>query len=361
MFELKIDRISDVVIIPFYECYPASCRFCTIKQKPIGKIGFLSTPIESFRQHIEPSYVERVGEWNADNYIILGGEPTLSAHLIDGVIDPIRERSNGKIILYTNAFLLGRYMMRKGFDERVKSLVYSIDRLVVSIEGSKPYNDYVRGKGMYDLAMFVIEKMKDYLDVVVRIGFSRYNLKYVVEALEQIDVPALLFPRLDSVISEEDAFNLYHYVAGSENRWILLPSFTNFMEEFSGRGEGKPCPAGHMKLNVLPNGEVTPCQWIDHPIATLDMDDDEIEEYANKWVRRAFMCPEECSNCKYKNICLGGCRVARDYRWCPLRFSAPMEGRVMIEGFTKEVKKTKVKAVVKKLEGVVVHGCSAGC
>ncbi|MCF6207501.1 MAG: radical SAM protein, partial [Sulfurovum sp.] len=207
---MKIDDVVDVVIIPFYECYPASCRFCNLKMKPLGKFGFLNTPIESFRQHIEPSDVERVAEWNAQNYIILGGEPTLSKYLID-LIDVIREKSNGKIILYTNGFLLGKYMKAKGFDDRVRYLIYSIDRLVLSMEGSKQYNDAIRGKGFTDLSHYIIDKLSEYIDVSVRMGFHGRNMKYIIEEMEYLNVPVLLFPRLDRLPIRR-AYEFYHFV-----------------------------------------------------------------------------------------------------------------------------------------------------
>ena len=365
-FELKLDKISDVVIIPFFECYPASCRFCSLKTRPKGKIGFLNTPIESFRQHIEPSHVERVAEWRADNYIILGGEPTLSKYLVDFVIKPIRDKSDGKVIVYTNGFLLGRYMKVKGIDAKVKSFIESTDRLIISMEGSKPYNDAVRGKGFTDLAHYIIEKLEGRTDVAVRMGFHKGNLKYVIEEIEYLrdfGVPVLLFPRTDQPpLSVEEAYRLYSFMGGSDKVWILLPSFTNFVEDLIGRGDAKPCPAGWLKLNILPDGTITPCQWIDYPIATLDNKDEEIERFANRWVERAFNLNPECSMCKFREVCRGGCRVAEDYRWCPLRMNVkPSEGVVNMFGMVREVRSEKVRVEVKKMDGVIVHGCSAGC
>jgi len=367
MFRLDLDRISDVVVIPFRECYPRSCRFCDFGVKPRGKFGFLSTPIESFSKHIEPSQMEKIAGWNADNYIILGGEPTLSKYLVGDIIKPIRDNTDGKVIVYTNGFLLGKFLKVKGKNHtRVREFVESVDRLVISMEGSKPYNDAVRGIGMTDLAHYIIDQLAEEVDIAVRMGFHPKNLKYVVEEMEILadkGVSVLLFPRLDMPpLSVEQAYEFYHFVAGSGNAWILLPSFTNFVEEFAGRREGKPCPAGWLKLCVWMDGRITPCQWIDYTIATLDNDDEEIEEYANRWVEMNFLPKLECQSCRYRDVCRGGCRAAEDWRWCPLRVEAvPEEGEVSMFGAVREVSRAKVKAEIKKLDGIVVHGCSAGC
>ena len=362
MFRCKVKALSDVVVIPFFECYPAACLFCDLRKRIRGSVGFLKAPMWFFERHLRKDDIALVAELEADNYIFLGGEPTISK-VFPSLLETLRDRSNGRIIVYTNGFVMGKYIKAFGVDRKVRNFLELVDSLVVSMEGVREYNDAVRGLESSECALTVVEKCSDLTEVKVRIGFSEISLKYVTPLVDELDekgVPSNLFPRIGSryPLRRETAERLYWYAIEKRNAWILLPSFSNFVSATLGVEGGKPCPAGWLKLCVWPDGKITPCQWLDYPICTLKCDLEDVERWANGWVEGAFSrIPEECSNCRYVETCRGGCRAIRDHTFCPLVEEGVEEVR---EAAEVKFERKEIRAKVERINEIV-HGCSAGC
>jgi len=362
-FELNLDNLSDVIIYPYYECN-LRCKGCPAVKPGSVEIGFLKSDPIDFNKHIEVEHIERMLTWSVRNWIILGGEPFLS-RATPIILSMLKESENSKVIVYTNAVLIYEQLIENNgkIDEKLEGTLCLIDRLIISLEGGREWTDYIRGKGVYDKVNYVIDKIKDYVDVVVRMGYCEDNLISVlneIKRLNSMDVPVILFPRIDKPpLDRETMYYFYTAIASMEKADILLPSYKNFLGVSR---DGVGCPAGWAKVSVTPDGYLTPCQWNFEKIAHLDWRDEDIEIAFTRWCHRAFKIRDECLTCKYVFNCRGSCRVAKDYLECPLKTGKELrDGYVEVLGEVKEVNKSKILAEVSKMEGVTIHGCSAGC
>lgn len=342
---MNLKNLTDVVIYPFFECN-LGCKGCPVKRP--GKSGLLSLDPDEFTSHVETDHLEIVASWRADNYIILGGEPFLSSYL-PKIIDVLS--SSGDVIVYTNATLL---------TDADPEVLEGISRLVVSLEGGSDWTRKIRGKGVYEKAWKVLERFSEYVDVSVRMGYFEENLESVInemKKLESHEIPVMLFPRLDKEpMDMNTTYYFYNVVATFDKADILLPSYKNFIGV---RDEGVGCPAGEYKLTLTPEGYLTPCQWINVPLAHVEMDDDVIEYEFYRWRYWNYNIPDECHTCQYKLVCRGSCKAAKDYISCPVRKATISDVSVDVFGEVRVVDSKKVK--MKASSEVVIHGCSAGC
>jgi len=359
---LDLSNISDVIIYPFFECN-LKCKGCPVSE-PLGGSGFLRSDPDEFREHIEERHVEKLLSWNVKNFIILGGEPFLSKYL-----PRILSTLNGKVIVYTNATLLYPTLSRYGLTDKLEAVLSLIDRLVISLEGQEDWTDKIRGKGVYRKAKYVIDYLvnkadsKLNLEIAVRMGYFEKNIGSVLRelrSLSELNIPCLLFPRIDQPPLDRDkVYQFYSIVASFDNADILLPSYKNFLGISN---EGVTCPAGWNKVCLLPSGYLTPCQWYFRKVAHVDWDDYYIEQAFTAWYRKMKKIKIECLGCKYAEVCMSSCMVAKDYLTCPVREGLQLEDKVKIDfyGEIREVSKSKIVERVRKI-GLIAHGCSAGC
>ena len=358
-FELNLDRLSDVVIYPFFECN-LKCLGCPVKKPKSREIGFMKSDPDDFSLHIEPDHLERISSWNVKNIVILGGEPFLSSYFVEmlKILD-----GRPKTIVYTNATLIYDYIEKEGYDEKLGEVMGMIDRLIVSLEGGRDWTERIRGKGVYDKVTRVVDVLKDKgHDVVVRMGYFEDNMFSVLGEIDRFnsaDVPVILFPRIDKPPMDVNTVN-YFYNAISSFRMadILLPSYKNFVGT---NPKGVTCPAGWAKVCVMPDGYLTPCQWNYEVIAHIDWRDEDIEYAFTRWCDRAYRIRNECLGCKYAYKCRGSCRASRDYLTCPVRYGATLsEVTIDVLGEVRTIDSRKI-AELRRRDEITVHGCSAGC
>jgi len=357
--ELNLDRLSDVIIYPYFECN-LRCKNCLVNPPKSEEVGFLKCSPLDFIEHIEPYQIERMLSWRVKNWVILGGEPFLSNYT------PVmlsKLSGNGRVIVYTNATLIYEHLKEHGFDSLLEDVLNHIDRLIISLEGGRDWTEYIRGKGVYDKVHYVLDRIVDKVDVVVRMGYFEDNLQSVLGEIQRLNeekIPVILFPRIDHPpLDVNTMYYFYNAVASFDMADILLPSYKNFLGL---NPEGVSCPAGWAKVCVLPDGYLIPCQWNFVKIAHLDWRDEDIEYAFTKWCQHAFKLRPECIGCKYAYRCRGSCRVARDYLECPVRYGGKLVDNIVnVLGEVREVNRSKVIARMKKIEGLIVHGCSAGC
>jgi|GEM_PF-4036454 len=357
-FKLNLDRLREVIFYPFFECN-LSCRGCPVK-KPAGEIGLFKSPPDAFESHITPDHIRRVTEWNVKYYVILGGEPFLSASLPymlkmlkgkdiilskDGqkIVEELRRYSNGKINIYTNATLLYKADLAK-----IKDDLELIDYLTVSVEGDDFWTRRIRGK-VFDKCLWVIDKMRDYIDeVTVRSGYwfefacprcggnvlqingtyycrncgiidnPRNSIMDIVKVVEffneKYDVPVGLAPRIDKPPVPRQYLRWFYTTISSMKKVDCMPpSYKNFI------GLKITCPAGWNRLVVHPDGSIAGCQWDSGAFANLSMDDEMITEFANRWVEYYRRLMPECYGCKHSKICMSSCKAAMDYKECPVK------------------------------------------
>ena len=385
-FKLNFDRLRDVIIFPFWECV-LKCRHCSV-QRPAGEAGFLKCPVTAFHRHIEAEHLRRLTDWNVKYFTILGGEPFLSAALprmlgilkgkdtmdIDeeakielkkltktAEISKPLLNSNAKIVVYTNAVLLADRSTSE-----LKKALEDIDYLSISIEGDRYWTEYVRGK-VFDRCMSVLEKVRELTKPVIRMSYwyevhrIRENGKIVekiqmqdvlrmVDYFNRIEIPvevAPLLPTPDAV--EHLGFtpiprNIHGWFYTSLSSFPLadnlLPSYKCYL------GLKATCPAGWNRLAVDPEGNILACQWDSWKIGHLDWRDEWIESSAERWREQRGMFEPECYGCKLKEVCQSSCRVAMDYKTCPVIEGTVVEKRGEFVNLGFEVRKINRNAAM---------------
>ena len=360
---LNLSKLSDVIIYPFFECN-LSCVGCPAKKPFGGKVGFLKCNPLDFERHIDFKHIEKILTWNVRNFVILGGEPFLS-EAMPMILNDLSSSNRSKVIVYTNATLLYNRIRENGFrmDEKMHEVLNYIDTLIVSIEGGKDWTDRIRGKGVYNKASFIIDALRDVVNIIVRMSYFKYNAISVLEEvklLNELGIKTVLFPRIgEQPLNTRETELFYKAIASFDNADILLPSYKNFL----GLNEyGVSCPAGWAKVCILPDGSITPCQWNFEVVAHLDWRDRYIEQAFWDWYQKSSRIRTQCLSCKYAVECRGSCRAAKDYLFCPVRTGGELEdGRIEIFGEVREISKKKIVAKMRKIEGLVLHGCTAAC
>ncbi len=261
--------------------------------------------------------------------IFYGGEPLLRIDLIKKIIDeidvPFRMQTNGKLL---NGLPL-KYLKK-------------IDKILVSLDGTKERTDFNRGKGTFDLVMKNVENAikegyrgefiarmtidQDFPDLCDQVIFLQ---KKGFQSIHwQLDVG---FYKSDfNKIKMEKFFEEYNYqVRNLINYWITkiekgkvlkFYPFLGIVENLLNKRPTKlRCGAGHSGYAITLDGKIIACPIMnyieDFKAGTID----DSQKQLNK-----FSCDEECSNCSYYNLCGGRCLYWRKANlW-------PEEGNEMI-------------------------------
>ena len=261
-----------------------------------------------------------------------GGEPLMNWQVVKDLVAYGRSReeeSNKKFrfTLTTNGVMLD--------DEVMEFANKEMDNVVLSIDGRKSVNDYMRpfrnGKGSYDL---IVPKFKKFADsrnqerYYVRGTFTRSNLDFAKDVLhladlgfKQVSVEPVVAPdEVDYSLREEDLpdiFAEYDYVAkeiinreNAENGF----NFFHFMIDLTGgpcvhkRLSG--CGTGTEYLAVTPWGDLYPChQFVGEEEFLLGNVDDGIvtPHICDEFKGCNVYAKGECRECFARFYCSGGC------------------------------------------------------
>ena len=274
------------------------CRHCYVPKTP---------------KSLEVRHIEYImDEFPIDRTVLLGGEPLLYKDL-SRILEILPN-----VTISTNAQLL---------DKKLKE-IEGVRAVQISVEGTKDYNDYIRGEGTFDKCIRNALLLKNIgIDVHLRVGYCDENLNYVVDLIENyskpLEIPTVLFPRIDKPPLNTDAqLWLYTYVMNIKdvNVFVSQPNFFCFI------GSKGYCPAGSHRINFTADGRITPCNMdFNYVVGMLDMKGnhhstwDEVEEALETYCRFVKIPYPECVGCEYMHICKSGCKVANTYLGCPLR------------------------------------------
>lgn len=251
---------------------------------------------------------------NDPNAVIIfyGGEPLLRIDLIKKIIDnidvPFRMQTNGKLL---NQLPL-KYLKK-------------IDKILISIDGTKERTDLNRGIGTFDLVMKNIDnaikqgyrgefiarmtidtEFTDLCDQVIFLhkkGFQSIHW--------QIDCGFYKFDYNKKKI--ERFFEEYNYqIKQLINYWITriergkvlkFYPFLGIIESLLKKQTTKlRCGAGHSGYAITLDGKVVACPIMnsieDFKAGTIDSNPKQLKK---------FSCDEECSQCEYYPLCGGRC------------------------------------------------------
>ncbi len=284
--------------------------------------------------YILDQYVDLIKRWKLDRFSanlgITGGEPFLHKNFPE-LLKRVSEYSKFfRYAVLTNGSLLNK--------ENIRLLQsYNVDYIQVSLEGMRKNNDKIRGLGSYKKIMKSIKMLVDELPFVrVSMVLSRSNindLETIVDTLARIlknkeakivfsikrmfphgkgahaedfsisrNEFADIFKRLDKINAENYKKGIgIKIVGGCEYGFLNRENLKTFGENFCEVLEGT-------KLNLMPNGDITPCRRL--PIKIGNILENSFETAFNsslvKDLRNFSKKASLCQKCSNFSKCYGG-------------------------------------------------------
>ena len=268
-----------------------------------------------------------------------GGEPLMNFQVVKDLVAYGREQEkihdkHFRFTLTTNGVLLNDDIMEFANKE--------MDNVVLSIDGRKAVNDYMRPfrnqKGSYDLIVPKFQKFAESRNqdkYYVRGTFTHFNLDFSKDVLhladlgfKQISVEPVVAPDTeDYAIREEDLPQLFAEYDALAAEMVERKkagndfNFFHFMIDL----EGGPCVAKRLSgcgsgteyLAVTPWGDLYPChQFVGNEAFLMG---DVWKGVQNTELRDEFKCcnvyaKEKCRECFARFYCSGGC-AANSYNF----------------------------------------------
>ena len=263
-----------------------------------------------------------------------GGEPLMNFDVVKEIVEYGREQEklhdkNFRFTITTNGILLD--------DEKQKYINENMHNVVLSLDGRKEVNDYMRpragGQGSYDVIVPKFQKLaesRNQTDYYLRGTFTHNNLDFSKDVFhiaddlgfKQVSVEPVVAEATESyAITENDLDTIFEeYEKLAEQLYIRHKTgekdfnFFHFMVDLTGgpciakRLSG--CGSGTEYLAVTPEGDLYPChQFVgqeEYKIGSVynGIENTAIrEEFANCNV---YTKPD-CKKCWAKFYCSGGC------------------------------------------------------
>ncbi len=251
--------------------------------------------------------------------IFYGGEPLLEIDKIKKIIDELKD-TNVKFRMQTNAKLL---------DKLPISYLNKMDKILVSIDGTKERTDYNKGKGTYDRVIANLQNAR-------KLGYKGEIVARMVISPEFSD----LYEQVIYLLNNEDfKFTSIHWQidAGFYKFDYNKKSFSNFVKIYNKSvkklidywiNDMKTnkrvlmlypfvaitdsllknektlirCGAGHSGYAITTNGKIVAC-----PIMNCIQDFEAGNLDSNPSSLKKFDVVNECQDCSYRDLCGGRC------------------------------------------------------
>ncbi|MEA4973261.1 Coenzyme PQQ synthesis protein E [bioreactor metagenome] len=308
------------------------CRYCFAEEGEYhGKRSLMSAEVG--KKAID-FIIEKSGKRRNLEVDFFGGEPLMNFDVVKEIVAYGREQEkiydkNFRYTITTNGILLD--------DEKQQYINENMHNVVLSLDGRKDVNDYMRpkagGQGSYDTIVPKFQKLADsrnQTDYYLRGTFTRHNLDFSKDVFhiaddlgfKQVSVePVVAEEAEEYAIREEDLETIFsEYERLAEELYIRHKTgekdfnFFHFMIDLTGgpciakRLSG--CGSGTEYLAVTPEGDLYPChQFVgqeEYKMGSVfsGIENTQIrEEFANCNV---YTKPE-CKKCWAKFYCSGGC------------------------------------------------------
>ncbi len=250
-----------------------------------------------------------------------GGEPLLRIPLMLKIMDEIDAK---KFVVQTNGFFL---------DKIPKEYLNRLDAILVSIDGRREITDYYRGKGVYDMVLDKVRKIRPHYhgDLIARMAVSEESNIYE-EVTHLLSLPFdHVHWQLNVVWAPDNSWkdfdlwvkNSYNPgITKLANLWIeelkrgkilgIVP-FLGVIKRMFWPDYGVPCGAGRNAFAIATDGRVLACpiggefQWNE----LGDIWSTEPEQ-----IRNSVDIVEPCKSCDIYPICGGRCLFAnRERLW----------------------------------------------
>lgn len=267
-----------------------------------------------------------------------GGEPLMNFELVKELVYYGREiekiyKKNFRFTITTNGVLLD--------DEKIDFINEHMDNVVLSIDGRKKVNDYMRstvnGEGSYDIILPKLKKMVDKRgekDYYIRGTFTNKNLDFSEDAMDfynngfkKISIEPVVTPEemdyalreehLEDVLNEYEKFSKKYIDIKKKDKDFLFFHFMIDLDQgpcIIKRSVG--CGAGSEYIAVTPEGEVYPChQFVGEKEFLIGDIYKGIEntELRDKFKKANVYSKDECRSCWARFYCSGGCHANSHY------------------------------------------------
>lgn len=263
-----------------------------------------------------------------------GGEPLMNFEVVKDIVNYANEQGkihnkNFRYTLTTNGMLLD--------DEIIDYLNENMSNIVLSLDGTKETNDFLRPdihrEGSYDKIIEnykKIAKLRNQDNYYVRGTFTAHNINFTKDILHIADEGfmqtsmepvvlkknhplAIKEEHLDTVkreyeilaeeyikrIKEKKPFNFFHFMIDLEQGPCVI-------KRVSG------CGAGSEYLAVTPTGDIYPCHRFageaDYKMGNV-FEDEIREDLRNLFINDNVYSKKDCQNCFAKFYCSGGCHA----------------------------------------------------
>ncbi|HAJ32179.1 MAG TPA: hypothetical protein DCK79_02225 [Candidatus Atribacteria bacterium] len=258
--------------------------------------------------------LKKLQKMGVNKLFITGGEPTARPDFIN-ILDEISKR------FFVAVVGTSGYLFTAEFVEKVKD--YKNIAWQISIDGQPRTHNLIRGrKDSFERADFAIKSLRKYkLPVVISFTLNPLNkneLESVIKYGKKRGVVQVLIGRtmeLGRAKNKEWAYSFGEFkeIERDINKFKSLYETKNFFIGKNEEGvlidkvkEQGNCGAGYISINILPNGDVTPCTVFNYVIGNLVQD--EIEDiFASKktFVFKNLKSPTKslCGDCEVYDTC----------------------------------------------------------
>ncbi len=308
------------------------CKYCFASTGDFGKGRKLMT-FETGKKAIDFMLEKSLDRKNLE-LDFFGGEPLMNFDVVKQIVEYARSKEaeydkKFRFTITTNGLLLD--------DDKMEFINKEMSNVVLSIDGRKSVNDYMRirvdGSGCYDKIMPAFKKLvslrgdKEYY---VRGTFTKHNLDFADDVFDlynngfdQISVePVVCEATEDYAITEKELpaifkeyENLAECILENERKGGKF-NFFHFMLDLD---QGpcaikrlRGCGCGNDYVAVTPDGDIYPChQFVgieEFKMGNIDEGtfNTEIKSYFSK--THVYTKPE-CKKCWAKFYCSGGCNA----------------------------------------------------
>ena len=307
-----VDNRGAVVYLNVTERCNLKCPYCYFNAGPGGKDPLSASEINRITDNLAANGVTEV--------VISGGEPLIRRDIFK-ILEHARSQFE-KIYLLTNGVFLAKY-------ELCKRLVGLVDRVQVSVDGSRPeVHECIRGKGTFTPTIQALKNLKE-------AGVPKVTISMTLTKLNAHD--ALNVMELASDLEVRFDFNRSTPIGRGRHRDDLSLTPQEVLDVFKAVQE-QALKAGHIRLDPLyrqlgrpirlkcgagttssfsiaPDGSVYPCHVLHQPqfyIGNALYESDLRSMIGNSPVAQRLRELEvdsrpKCKECFVRYFCGGGC------------------------------------------------------
>lgn len=266
-----------------------------------------------------------------------GGEPLLAMNTIRALTERFRIICSEHNILYSAGMVTNGYLLNTEIAQELKAL--SIEHIQVTLDGLRKIHDTRRpllgGHGTYNKIIENVIQSSKIIPISLRVNLDKKNINYNMDffnELEKMGIKDRVYVYPGWVLDANSCYDCSSCLSlpeYSEERLIMARELAKRGFNMGGLFEyprplANICCADSIGGYVIaPNGDMYSC-WGDigitqHRIGSL------LNSISNHSLRRnAFLLydptlDEECRDCRYLPICMGGCpkrRLEKDAERC---------------------------------------------